>query len=139
MKLSLFFISVITFLLAISPIAYSDNTIIPDRVYDPYRNSAVTPDGTVYDRLTGGVLKASEHPQPNFGFPVQSSSDSCDTTYVKARTEDGRLLVTSDGVTLHVVDNIVDVAHWKPNDELRVCGDRVINIDDNTSSSFTYN
>ncbi|MGK3472529.1 hypothetical protein, partial [Klebsiella pneumoniae] len=42
MKLSLFFISVITFLLAISPIAYSDNTIIPDRVYDPYRNSAVT-------------------------------------------------------------------------------------------------
>ena len=30
MKLSLFFISVITFLLAISPIAYSDNTIIPD-------------------------------------------------------------------------------------------------------------
>ena len=129
MKLSLFFISVITFLLAISPIAYSDNTIIPDRVYDPYRN----------DRLTGGVLKASEHPQPNFGFPVQSSSDSCDTTYVKARTEDGRLLVTSDGVTLHVVDNIVDVAHWQPNDELRVCGDRVINIDDNTSSSFTYN
>lgn len=72
------------FLLAISPIAYSDNTIIPDRVYDPYRNSAVTPDGTVYDRLTGGVLKASEHPQPNFGFPVQSSSDSCDTTYVKS-------------------------------------------------------
>ncbi|WP_238935577.1 hypothetical protein, partial [Enterobacter hormaechei] len=92
-------------------------------VYDPYRNSAVTPDGTVYDRLTGGVLKASEHPQPNFGFPVQSSSDSCDTTYVKARTEDGRLLVTSDGVTLHVVDNIVDVAHWQPNDELRVCVD----------------
>lgn len=43
MKLSLFFISVITFLLAISPIAYSDNTIIPDRVYDPYRNSAVDP------------------------------------------------------------------------------------------------
>ncbi|HBH9258388.1 hypothetical protein Q2V57_23365 [Enterobacter bugandensis] len=139
MKLSLFFISVITFLLAISPIAYSGNTIIPDRIYDPYLNSAVTPDGNVYDRLTGRVLKVSDHPQPNFGFPVQSSSDSCDTTYVKARTEDGRFLVTSDGVTILIADNVVDVVHWQPNDELRICGDRVINIDDNTSSSFTYN
>ncbi|WP_227642864.1 hypothetical protein, partial [Klebsiella pneumoniae] len=72
-------------------------------------------------------MKAAERPLPNFVFPVQSLSDSCDTTFVKATTEDARLLVTSDGVTLHVVDNIVDVAHWQPNDELRVCGDRVIN------------
>lgn len=106
MKLSLFFISVITFLLAISPIAYSDNTIIPDRVYDPYRNSAVTPDGTVYDRLTGGVLKASEHPQPNFGFPVQSSSDSCDTTYVKAREGANKQVISSQADSLIKISRI---------------------------------
>lgn len=113
--------------------------IVPDRTYDPYPNSAVTPDGTVYDRLTGRVLKRSAHPLPNFGIPVQSSSDSCDTAYVKAREEDGKVLVTSDGIVLYISDNIIDVAHWLPNDELRICGNSVINIDDNTSALFSYN
>lgn len=117
--------------------AYS--VITPDRVYDPMLNSSVTPDGTVYDRLTGKILKNSEHPLPNYGIPVKPSSEICDTTYVKARTEDGMFLVTSDGITLHISDNPADVTHWQPNDELRICGDRAINIDDNTSTSFTYN
>ena len=57
------------FLLAISPIAYQITRLFLTEYMILIEIRAVTPDGTVYDRLTGGVLKASEHPSTQFlGF-----------------------------------------------------------------------
>jgi len=105
--------------------------------YNPWRNATVSPDGTYFDNLTGKIIKMSEHPLPNYGYPVQAvGSGTCDTTYVQAVSQYGDFLITDDDVTLHISDGAVAVSLWLPGSQLRICGYEVINIDDNTSATF---
>lgn len=108
--------------------------------YDPALNSEISPDGTVFDRLTGQIIKKSANPMPNYGYPIRDSrSSGCYATSVKQVSGDGQYLTLENGEIVHINDNAVDVGMWQFGDELRICDDEIINVDDNTSASFDLN
>lgn len=134
--------------------AYSDGHHTFDYDGDRYSFTADTNGWRIAD------LGSTATPPPGFGAPVavntpdgpytqtdtttnyvppDNSDSSCDDASLQWKSEDGDWIGTDDGHKYHVLagDESI-VMGWTESDDLKICGDTIIDIDDDGSQVDTY-